>query len=1220
MSYFIIILLLYIIKTFSLPLNSYEDISSYLNSDIYTILGNLIDSCGKDLIHFEAKCVLNFTKYYINELYPYMMEPLTYEFLKNNMFFKIKDETLLAAINLLESDANNKSELISYFIQAINCTNYTEIGVLDYIMNIIDESEKDEEKIDHKYIIDNLSKIFHNEWINEACNYIFNNNYKFVSDLFILFRKDPLFDKLYNIIQNNLRDYEKQIYFFIYNLLCSYGDTDKVIRLMANFLKMNTGAYEGIKTILRSLDFITFLKEMFNFKNMDLDIIYAVVEVLYEKPETLDTLFIILNHTELIDDGAGILINVINFNISYLVENLPSFVGNIKDINRTLIANIGKSFLYIAGNLNAKDKLGTYAKSALQISLRYLFRREKISSFNISSDCIDLFNYTFFQSQTPIRLIGDYLKKFISDSPINKGDFLGFDNCMDTSKSIYYEENPYNIKPVFVIVIVENPKLKMVEKNNIFSEKDNYITNYCLPYGYKINSTEPMCSEEDYKELANFYLNFLNYKIEKISTIPLYEDKIKVNAKEYTIGFFSIFLIFIPIIIKLVLVICAYIENQKRKKNTKINKLISSSKENSENQVNSITSQEKNNNQVTNKNTSNHRCRKILNEFFDIIKNGKELFNFDLNNTNSNNVKGMTYIKGLIGLSVILNIFGQTFAILFNLPLKEYGLWHFHKNFFSILYVLAFVGYKYSPRILFSCSGYTLIYKYLCYIEQEGGYYFLKFVFLQSYKYILLFGVLFLFQYSTHNIVFFLKKEKRPLWVLYSHYIEKVNLLKKSFSFLLWTDDDSEVQLNLLYIFFMAINEIFFFIFGTILISLGYKYKFRIDLIILGIIIFCFAFKIVIYYSYFSLEQNWYTTTSYYISEFGSTLINPFFNLSCFLIGMYFGLINYSIQKGIIELYKKDNYKKIYLLKDSDAYNNNKENINLNIIDNGKDLINNEKDEKKNRNMDINEDNNEKMEKIISKENKNNKEEQEYLEQVKAMPFLISPICFFLTNRNNKDKILYNILILISAIFLIFIFYNNIIFAYSLSYLNIDEKRNTFFKDLSLVETLSNKFLNLINLIDSELVTFLLQFFTFILFIKETEIIRSFFNHNYWLFFFKSYFSYILMSGPVILGILYECESVIKMHINNIIFYSLMNFIYIFLMAIIFYSCFELPLKKIFKYFLKGNEIIEEEDDDEDNEEEEEEENEEEDNDMEKEKEELQILKTYTFASSEQES
>ena len=36
------------------------------------------------------------------------------------------------------------------------------------------------------------------------------------------------------------------------------------------------------------------------------------------------------------------------------------------------------------------------------------------------------------------------------------------------------------------------------------------------------------------------------------------------------------------------------------------------------------------------------------------IKNGSELFNFDLNTTNFNNVNGLTYIKGLIGLSIIL--------------------------------------------------------------------------------------------------------------------------------------------------------------------------------------------------------------------------------------------------------------------------------------------------------------------------------------------------------------------------------------------------------------------------------------------------------------------------------------------------------------------------------------------------------------------------------------
>ena len=34
-----------------------------------------------------------------------------------------------------------------------------------------------------------------------------------------------------------------------------------------------------------------------------------------------------------------------------------------------------------------------------------------------------------------------------------------------------------------------------------------------------------------------------------------------------------------------------------------------------------------------------------INEFFNIIKNGQELFNFSLNNSNYNNVKGITYIK-----------------------------------------------------------------------------------------------------------------------------------------------------------------------------------------------------------------------------------------------------------------------------------------------------------------------------------------------------------------------------------------------------------------------------------------------------------------------------------------------------------------------------------------------------------------------------------------------
>ena len=49
----------------------------------------------------------------------------------------------------------------------------------------------------------------------------------------------------------------------------------------------------------------------------------------------------------------------------------------------------------------------------------------------------------------------------------------------------------------------------------------------------------------------------------------------------------------------------------------------------------------------------------------------------------------------------------------------------------------------------------------------------------------------------------------------------------------------------------------------------------------------------------------------------------------------------------------------------------------------------------------------------------------------------------------------------------------------------------------------------------------------------------------------------------------------------KIILFSLINIVYIFVFLIIFYSVFELPLKKIFKYFIKGNEIIDEEDENE---------------------------------------
>ena len=135
-------------------------------------------------------------------------------------------------------------------------------------------------------------------------------------------------------------------------------------------------------------------------------------------------------------------------------------------------------------------------------------------------------------------------------------------------------------------------------------------------------------------------------------------------------------------------------------------------------------------------------------------------------------------------------------------------------------------------------------------------------------------------------------------------------------------------------------------------------------------------------------------------------------------------------------------------------------------------------------------------------------------------------------------------------------------------------------KELSLEKTISNNFLNILYLFDVEIIVFISHWIIFILFFKETEVVRKFFNSIYWSFFVKSYYSFILVSVPVILIIFYDSESVIKIHTYNFFLFSFINLIVIFVFVVIFYSIYDLPLKKIFKYCLKKDEIIEDEEGD----------------------------------------
>ena len=150
-------------------------------------------------------------------------------------------------------------------------------------------------------------------------------------------------------------------------------------------------------------------------------------------------------------------------------------------------------------------------------------------------------------------------------------------------------------------------------------------------------------------------------------------------------------------------------------------------------------------------------------------------------------------------------------------------------------------------------------------------------------------------------------------------------------------DEEFENRQNIIQYFYVPLNEIFFFIFGTILISLGYKFKIKIDFIIIFIFFFLYLGRFFMF-TFELMQKELYPTLYFYLFGYGARMINPFYNLPDFLIGMYFGIINYNIQRGLI-IYKKENnssHLKLWQLRENmnkkNEQNNNEFNDDEQII------------------------------------------------------------------------------------------------------------------------------------------------------------------------------------------------------------------------------------------------------------------------------------------------
>jgi hypothetical protein len=139
------------------------------------------------------------------------------------------------------------------------------------------------------------------------------------------------------------------------------------------------------------------------------------------------------------------------------------------------------------------------------------------------------------------------------------------------------------------------------------------------------------------------------------------------------------------------------------------------------------------------------------------------------------------------------------------------------------------------------------------------------------------------------------------------------------------TDDEKNPVYLPTKLFCIPMSEFNFFILCSILIFICYKKKYRLDLIIVLLIIIFLTFKIIFITTNLK-DMNpgmFYTDT-----EYQKFFYNPLFNFDFFLIGMLFGIMNYVVQNSIEKkksLIKERPYVKlpIMLLKYTD-YKKNK--------------------------------------------------------------------------------------------------------------------------------------------------------------------------------------------------------------------------------------------------------------------------------------------------------
>ena len=1120
-----------------------------------------------------------------------------------NIFTIIKDapDIIRDVLTIIKDDItnNNRSDALSYIVKDLfNNSNpilndtidllkakSENKSVLDYFIEILSN-----DTMKNDFIFRKLKCVMNFTEFSKLINRFYQKYKAFFFDVLDLLPKEIKKGRKSIIaLILELKDYIKNYQDILFELLCkitsNYRDRNSVINdLKIFFIEncTNTSFFEDLQKIYKNK---TFIYNLLNFITFDVKESNKILELVLLNDELLDIAIQNLKNKTIVEELAYVLSNIYNTtyigkNVSNLIKNL---IGDDKKVRKILV----NAFQNITRIIVTEIGVKRFLRNGLTYVLQELIK-ESDGYYNISKSCIGLFNYTYFNPPKNDTFKFFYTKKLLIDTTKSKNDFLTYENCLNNldktnySNNYSFEQYKYQIKPIYVIGKIIDRVSQSKLKNSIYYEKYNYMIGFCFPQGRSNDTNDSLCSNEDYGIIIKIFNSIANnVSNATIKVFNITDDDIKEKSKPFK--YFSLIVIIsaIPLFIWIFLILYKNIKLSKLQNNEINNELKSNNKNNKISKYNGIQKREFSNRKKAPK------WFRLLNEYFNLVKNGNELFNFTLNQTNFNNFNGITYIKGILGISMILNIFGLNFLIVANSLTKKQSSYQFYTSVSGIFYIVDFIALRYCPRIIFSCSGYTLIYKFLNFIEHDSNFCFFKFLILQSYKFFLLILASIYLRFCIYYIDTIFLKIKNPMTESFNEELIQHNggYFFNLISFLFYNiKDENEIfakESAFIPYLYLPINEIILFIIGIAMISLGYKFKLRFDIIIIVSFILIYLFKLIIFFAYLHRKEM-YSTLYIFLHGYGILMFNPIFNFPSFLVGMYFGLVNFTIQRGINNFNKIDKKNSEYELLEKEQISPINEDR-FSLI-NKVNLYNMSESDMSSRSLSYSQENSSiiKENSIYIKKNNTKLLDEEYEKKKKYldinmpeetddilmdMPFLKSTVDFTNFHRKNQDKKLFKIILAIFIFFILFFIFVRYIFIYTnitKELKEFNEKVNTLTNILSLEKIITNNFLNILYVIDIELVVIMINWIFFYLYFKGGQI-NDFLSHIYWSFFIKSYFSFSLVSSLVILYILYQSESIIKVSIYTIFLYSLISGFFIFIAVVVFYSCYEYPLRKIFK-------------------------------------------------------